>query len=401
MTEELWIYPCLDGLIYYPIYLAIELFGYTGTLQEQGVESLGPSGNNQSIVWSFTSRLDSKTVYKIVLHPATGSDQGALDSILQVNENGSPVTCVAIADPICAVKRNGDQSLLKIAATFINRIALWGVALKPRGKSYVGSSVQMRSLLARVAKGLPLDGPQEFPDLVFGYNAAGYTTEYLARGLLDKFRIQNVKSDVSGFGQAELNELVKKKGGCNVVFTNSPWLKEHYEQLQLGVKLEVLPLFPPVPFPFSSVITTRTDRRPKILEYFLENLVTAVSFGYRHPDAAVRYLVRHAERFREFGLPKGANIPNLIQSAVGLLNGSDVYSEECHNPWIPCDYALELLERPKEVSPHVWTTFFQQWFRTANHIPPATNAQMAPNEEFFQAEFRVRIDKMRKASSAV
>jgi hypothetical protein len=384
--SELQIYPCLDGLIYYPIYLAIELFKYTVSGFHL-VREPRPS-DDQSVTWEFATP-NGEVAHRITLMPPTGSDEKAIEAIARAPD--SAVAAVAIADPMCAILDANHNSKLEIVATFINRIALWGVTRTKRRR--LGGTDQIALLRAHIEEGFPLelDQVKQLNKLTWGYYKGGYTTRYLVKAFFDIDGLDWLKDNVGGFNWPELQAVVD--GQYNVVFTNAPWMTRLITTEKDRSQLQELALFPPVPFPFSAVIAHRETTPNATLKVFLENLVTAISFAYRHPKKAVSYLRKTESRFRHYGLDRTAD-EGLIGAAVGRLNRSDIYSEECHNPWIPCDYALELIHRAEGATRPTWQEVFGQWSKVVNDNAPATSDNGVPDEEFFREEFRERIRRL-------
>jgi hypothetical protein len=340
---ELHIYPCTDTLLYLPVYLAIDTFqdGNRGNASPRGLaKDLGVPDANMDCSWEFGDRT------RIVLHAPGRGDLAAIRQ-MATHQCKDGEFAIAIGDPMIGLHnaKTIGQSL-KIIATFVNRIALWGVYRKNhpsrRGMPNVRDQIEkIRKHVKDYGPLLPGDFRENAPTLSVAFCPHGETNKYLLKHFIgcDKPDVP-----VDDFGEPEFKALLEDKG-CHVSFTSAPWLGSLFPELEVDAWL------PPIPFPFSSIITTEdnwkrdsaiTEPFDKVITLFLVHLVMAVALAYRDRNVATKGLYARVGFFRRYGLrcPE-THQHDVIQKALAHIVGRDCLSEDLSNPWISWDFAFE------------------------------------------------------------
>ena len=322
-------------MLYFPIYLAINLFGY----KWNRTVSVQDGQTEDERVWQFDD-------LRIILMPqAAGGDEEAIAS-LQEGTTDSDEIRIAIADPMLAITKNkvhrpDNPIYLKVVATFINRIALWPIMRTPKNSSKSTQSDLIREFIDCCQHDAPLRRDfQRFQDLRVGLCDKGFTTRYLVKYFLSPAK----QIEISDFGQSEIDSIIDNKS--DIVFTNTPWLRKQRDSAK---DIRTIRYFPPIPFPFSSVITTLGATKAeaamangtKPLKEFIECLYAAVLLSYRHPKSVIVNLKATRQQFRNFGLPSNHKIDDIIADAVREIISTDCLSEELRNSWTYWDFAFE------------------------------------------------------------
>jgi hypothetical protein len=365
---ELHIYPCFDNILYFPIYLAIDTFRDREGQPNPEI-SLGDK-DHPVHSWKF----DDLT---IVLEPPTpAGDAEAIQNLLTHKQSPTSLA-VAIADPMIVLNSRKSHPNLRVLATFIDRIALWFVA-RYSPKSRNGSSARIRQLIKHVDEnGPPLrEDFIHFNDLRIAYCLKGFTTDYVVKYFLAPDPVNIEQTD--DFGEKEIKPLLD--GQSDITFTNIPWLGEVMRKREsVTGKMEIRQWFPPVPFPFSSVITTleameiekgtaKTGIAP--ISEFLKHLYIAVSLSYRYQKSTTERLYQMRHGFRNFGLNSrytAEEIHNIISQAVKGIVESDCLSEELSNSWVFWDFAFEAIAHGNGQPSVDWDGSYGSWYEGIDH----------------------------------
>lgn len=362
---ELHIYPCFDNLLYFPIYLAIDTFQ-----DREGHAKPEVISDQATRLWRF----DDLTI--ILEPPSPAGDAEAINNLV-MHRQSSTSLAVAVADPMIVLRSRNSNPNLRILATFIDRIALWFVAhYSPRSKK--GPSAKIRELLDYVDKyGPPLQGDfDQFNDLRIAYCPKGFTTDYVIKYFMapDPIKVESVDD----FGEKEISPLLEAQS--DIAFTNVPWLAPimHGRKSRNG-KMEIRQWFPPIPFPFSSVITTTEATEIEAQAFknecspigeFIRHLYIAVSLSYRYERSVAERLHSMRHNFRNYGLRstyRSEEVSEIISQAVRNIVESDCLSEELSNSWIFWDFAFEALAHGNEQDSVDWGKSFGDWYEGVHH----------------------------------
>ncbi len=383
--KTLRIIPAADTLLYFPVYLAIDSFAKEFHL----VPEQGDSGAR---VWrspSFTIRLES---------PHPDGDRGALEQLTDTAQTDGEIFPVAICDPNILP---GDQTRFNymILSVFIDRVALWCLykggrrGPKNRGIRTFLTSIEDEGILS--VSGLRLESA------LAGFQGAT-TNRAIAKHLL---YIESFQPDTNGFGLQEIAALES----TDAVLTSSPWLRRFLGKDQAN-RIAVHNWFPPIPFPFSGLITTFPAWRKDVerigsllvsrkgtpphnwsslheitpLSDLLRHLCCSIAFSTSYAGKTIERLSRISGNFRHFGIPETAGDElrrAIIKTAVlTLIKGNYLNSD--------VGSSLLLWENARRFYENYATLEFFQWHTSYARPHESFYDQIEANEWFWSTELK-------------
>ena|ERR1043166_379581 len=368
---ELHIYPCLDSLLYFPVYLAIDTF--RDRFSDTCLPEVGSHGER---IWRFGETVKDgwKDRFRIILHRAEPSgDKMAIERLL-AHEHTPQKLAIAIADPMIVLQDHIEkqESDLRVIATFINRIALWSVIRFPtRNKREIKTAIVN---IVREASERGRPNRKDFLSLEsknVAYCEKGFTTKYLLKYFVGLDH--NEYNHVRDFGEGEISPLLKNES--YISFTNVPWLAEALS----GEQLKTERLFPPVPFPFSSIITThqsiKHDKLARVsstalISEFVRNLYLSMALTYRFERSVTDHLSVVKGDFRDYGLSPeyySDQVGKVITKAVREMVKSDCLSEGLDNAWIYWDFAFEVWALGHNRKEESWAICYKKAWLNGTH----------------------------------
>jgi hypothetical protein len=381
-VKELHILPCADTLLYLPVYLALDALRenprYAFVKRDETADGC---------IWEYRD-------LRILLHAASGGDDLAVKSLIKCQSENPESSCVAIADPLIALHAHAGEGL-RVVATFINRIALSSVFKEPHKgkKAYWGHLSRLRDAIHEKGRLLGPEFKEFDPYLKVAFCEQGETNKSLLRHFLG---VSKSAAKVEGFGQAEFEVVVN--GHSDVSFTAAPWLKEGGVDLfNLGKdKLHTESWLPSIPYPFSSIITTKeswdTERECQWrgpIGTLVRHMLIAAALLARYRDKIGFALYRQAGEFRNFGLPakSEAKSHHIILAAVRHLVERDYLAEDLSNAWVAWDFAAEAsCGDPKRLSwQSVYPTYLKAVEREKND---GFWRNVADDLDFWKNDFR-------------
>ncbi len=344
------LYPCVDALLYAPIYLAIASFNY----RDNTVPRLEPkihyrrANGDQRVIdrteWSFDGEL---TIY---LHrAATDGDRGNYARVKQCAPNSASEIHIAIGDPLDALFQPPDRHSreFQIIATFANRIALWGV-LHKAGKQTSDFKRHCAALVELSKKGyMPLfPRDKQFSHLRLGYCTKGASTSVIVKTFISRAfaPIDNMPNEMG------LMELKGLGSDYDITFSFEPWLVNVLDNETDITPYETIPWFQSVPYPFSSLVMYGTDDEIKsskeLLVEFIQHCEIGLAMFHRHKSESIRKLKQMASYLRNFGLPNDAlDHPDIndriVNAAISQLVHSDCFCEGLENSWVAWELGFQ------------------------------------------------------------
>jgi hypothetical protein len=348
------IVPCVDSLLYAPVYLAI-----IGLAHRYHV--VKPPLGTDCLVLPIGEK-DYPTL-KITYGTAAGGDSEVLTR-LRANEASEKDTSkqlfVGICDPITVVQANYAKSGtsehwrpdFRILGVFIDRIALSLVTRKERVPGQAPDYKRAEALHEIVrqltddslnSKGL-LKTIDEGGRVVYDFWSRGRTTEYLAEHYLEISSKTAPQGKKNGSDLSEFQRLTGLLSGtADVAITHSPWSIKLTEQAR---ELEFLSreCFPSIQFPFSGIVIA--EKADVVFETFLQQFISALFeslvFVTRHSEGALELLTAWAPFFRSYGLRHPAKVPPIASCALNHFLKIGCFSENLVPSWEAWEYALAM-----------------------------------------------------------
>jgi len=409
--KELHIFPCTDTLLYFPVYLAIDVWRVNEAPGVAG--SRKPSG---AIVWDLPK-------VAITLHPPANGDRQAIQRLCEHEEawkkqENRKEFGIAIGDPTFVVAHADEfHEELKVIATFINRIALWSVYKKPKKRRNKGPGwwQSVNQLEARIEEHGRLLG-NELNTLKTSLGVAFHSEAETNKALIRYFfNCDSSTEKVAGFGLPEYEVLNSER--CHISLTSAPWLRKRFESLggENDFTLALGEWMPPIPFPFSSVITTLTAYEENFrsqdekavcqpadvpIATFIKFLLIANTLAYRQRTLVESSLYVSRYEFRQYGLPQDFDkeIEKIISEAVKLIVDRDYLSEDLSNTWVAWDFVNEV--EKGENGPLDWAELRGRFDRSVCGTLEIGFWRSILNDEFFwKHEFRGAISKFVEAKA--
>ncbi len=409
---KLRIYPCVDSLLYFPIYLAIDiyrrnlrnLYGPSSATSECKFET-----NGNTSIWHFGHSLQIQLLEppprQALEDKADGEKTEDEQTVNSLVANPSEDTIdIAVADPMVAFEKNrlisqsgGDveKDGFKVIGTFIDRIALWGVGFYPDNR---GRKRQELSQLYQLFLEDKPPLPSQLDGRTIAYCGKGHTTSQIVRYFFKDVHLKSI-TDVD-FGEDEI-ELIfhdpKEQRFCHVSFTNVPWLaKQLHDEKHSAIRGRPLVLFPflPAPFPFSSIMTRAANLHDKerraTIARFLLHLMIAVAVAYRAPIDVADRLVEIKKEFRQYGLSLGPTwFGQAVESAVSKLIYQDCLCEQLMSSWTSWDFTFSIKYPTEE-----WPDLFGLWNTTTHdEFVTLTSSEVT---SFLNANLRYMVNSYRK-----
>lgn len=387
--RELHIFPCADTLLYIPVYLTIDTLRENTGLVPKKEPKTDPDTN--ACVWDYND-------LRVVLHPASGGDEKAIQDLVDYQREHK-VSCVAVADPMLALRSAGPDQGLRIVATFINRIALSSVFKEPlnnlrKAKAWWEPLSKLREDIHQRGRLLGGEFQHYRTHLKVAFCEQGETNKCLLQHFLG---VTSSDAMVQDFGAAEFEVVVKDQS--HVSFTAAPWLGEACSDLFNVGKYKILTenWLPSIPYPFSSIISTqeswemeRVSNWKGPIGIFIRHMLIAVAMLARYRDRIAFALYRKAGEFRNFGLPAQCHAKHhtVIMAAVRHLVERDYLSEDLGNTWVGWDFATEASTH-KPINRLSWTDAYQPYVRMVEREKMQSFwRSLADDEEFWKNDFR-------------
>ncbi len=354
------IVPCIDSLLYAPIYLAIIAMCRRGNLQGQVTNP-----NSQILINNYGENKNNARI-KIDKLIITYEDKasGDLNTVKRLINKDPESIVIGICDPKTVVESNlsNRQKSLKdkhhIISVFIDKISLSLLTRIPKD-NYTGinngKDLESRDrALNNIINKLKSDGINSINVLrensriiKYEYWSDGNTTKFLANHYL------HLENSTNYSGIAEYNEnsesnfdLLRliKKFELDIIVSHAPWEFDAKQKDEL--KIFSRECFPSIQYPFSCIATPYLSGDNiyfnSILSDFIEYIYLSIMLINREPHLAITLLFLYKNKFRNYGINDDAVVCERISSAINHFLITGCYSNGFWPEWAAWQYAIGL-----------------------------------------------------------
>jgi len=345
------IYPCVDSLLYAPIYMAIESYAHRGHRALRPEES--PDGKYTE--WNFVN-----DGYHIRLHRPAGGDVLNYDR-LKKHTNSEDEVHVAIGDPAEALRRDAEfgnpsnpelTRSYRVLGNFVNRIALWGICRK----NIISGDATRSQLSQRQLNQVIKDGQSgmaplyvrqgSFDKLRLGYSNLGTTTAAVMN-LFASAGFSEPDEPPKNMGVDEIMGIINNH--YDLTFSYAPWLaRALLAEKQIDEEYAIVPWFQAVPYPFSAITIFANDieetKAFHLLVEFVQHVTVGLAFLYRYKKSAKALLKQNMLTHSYYGLNESVSDEireDMIREAFSRLVLTDAYCESLESTWVAWDLAIE------------------------------------------------------------
>ncbi len=346
-------------------------------------EEASSATNRPAFKYAFGDRLT------IVLHSPTNGDDAAIETLQAASARNPSNTFIALADPMAALRApiRSDQTPI-ILTTFINKVALWGIYLKPASRR---NSPQLRplELLLKDFTDRRLSWfTQQYEGLRIACYEKAATNDTFVRAM---FSAGTKRVQVDAFGVSEMTPVFD--GKADLAFTTAPWVAQHIARKHYDRKIQnrvtVERFIPPLRYPYSAMVTTNSivealgDNEAKVaaspIGQFLRALQIAFALAQRAPHLVADYLADQKvhRNFASYGLAtygldslSAEEICHIANDALSEIVHMNCLPDLPFDAWNSWELAFLLTNRVKIQSPigitiahELFTESFRQWNR--------------------------------------
>lgn len=353
---KIHIYPCVDDVLYAPVYAAIHCLrnrpGVTGHDPIRQKDGTVEFPCTQPV--DGTSRKGSPDeALSVFLHPSCGGDKEVL-AALHGKQNTAHEIHLGVGDPATALSENNNSAFPHVLlSTFVTRVALWAVCRTKGFEAETKERERMSRELINRAKRADLELFYKsgcFHPLRLGYSAKGETTKAVVEMFVEKgFEAVVPEHHRGSLGKEEIRGIVNQR--YEIAITYAPWL------LPLVVREERAdpdefsraPVFHGVPYPFSGVygrFENEDELRTSapLVNTFMRQIIAGLTLLYRYKRTSVELLNSLAVDMRHYGMDVSESTDNrrrMLNEAFRRLILSDCFSDSLDTPLFSWDMRVE------------------------------------------------------------
>ena len=344
--------PCVDAVLYTPVYLAILYLTRKGAGYRIQFDQTGHEVYREWVL------LDKSLTIRLY-NPGEGDKKNTARVATQGPTDGLEEVTIGVGDPMTAIKHPfpSEDHEITLMGTFINRIALWAL-VRRHSKARTNEAKKKHEVFGEInwmcTDGVPPLYPNggQFKTLSLGYSKKGETTSTVVGRLIEG--AFDEKTYVEGLGWEEVRGVIERD--YDVTFTFAPWLLQGWGESNPQRAAEVAEIktfawFRGVPFPFSSMFTCipketlRDAQNPKtkLIKHFVWAVYIGLGLLQRYRSEGILWLLQNASRFRFFGFPPMQDsLHKVIKLGVGHLFKADCLNEALDNSKIAWTLALDI-----------------------------------------------------------
>lgn len=370
MSKKIHIYPCVDDMLYAPLYAAIHCLrnrpGVTaheanhsddGTIEFPCDQPATESGG-----------MKATEPLSVFLHPRCDGDKAVIDKLSQHKNTASEIH-LGVGDPATALARNDHTPFPHLLlSTFVTRVALWAVC---RRKGFHARPIDAEKASKRLISGArraDLDlyfRNRGFEPLRLGYCVKGETTTAVVRKFVEQgFDVVPPEHQPSSLGKEEIRGVIQHN--YDIVFTYAPWLLPLVveEERATPAEFSSVPVFHGVPYPFSGVYARFKNEEEllaagNLVNLFMRQMVAGLTLLYRYKRTAVELLHSSAIDMRHYGMDVRVSLDTrrrMLDSAFRMLIRSDCFSDSIDIPLFSWDLRVPPAEHEALLSAAIATS---------------------------------------------
>jgi hypothetical protein len=345
-TLTLEIIPCIDSLLYAPIYLAV-----ASLCSRNKVIDRSMTADESKVQLSVGSSMPGLKTIEICYKRAANGDKNVISHVTYDQDQPGTLR-IGLCDPLsvlnenCALNKDDRESWTsphRIHAVFIDKINLSLCVRRPRETPDEHNRERERQL-SRIISEL---NAQEinYPGR-FARDEVGRPTvcQFWDHGETTKFIVEHFLKFVGGgyvFRPApkpdhDLTPLAQ--GEVDLAITHAPWaldLATHRADVHVFTR----ECFPGIQFPFSCVLTPELPATSEIgpfhvlLTELLQAVRAAILLLHYNPIAAKTILLRYVQFFRNYGLGDGGLAEASTTRAVHHFSVAGCFSSDLIPDW--------------------------------------------------------------------